>query len=162
MLAFRGTIARVPFPTILPLRRTDYDAAIKEASFKRDIIRHAKKRFFIDLDNVLCECKFCNKAFPDRKKATTHQVTHFKDPSFEIKTYTCSSCNRAFATEQPHASIESSPSNWTGQMISIFIHTRISATSPVHENFNAEEWLDTLIPAKPKKSRKQHSMQSRQ
>ena len=93
MLTFSGTIARVLLPTIC-------DAVIKEASFKRDIIRHAKKRHPIDLDTVLFECKFCKEAFPDRRKATTHQATHIKDPLFEIETYPCSSCNRAFAMQK--------------------------------------------------------------
>ena len=52
------TIARVPFPTMWPLKCSDCDAVITEASLKRDIIRHAKKTPYIDQVDVLFECKF--------------------------------------------------------------------------------------------------------
>ena len=204
----------MPFPTIWPLSCSDCDAVIKEASFKRDIIRHAKKRHSIDLDTVLFEYKFCKEAFPDRRKATTHQATHFKDPLFEIETYPCSSCNRAFAMqkalsrhnrqckvarpiEQDGCSLSSSmrgsqppvpsppapqfsdsedpsstnedyerpdevppPPQITRSVDPPGIDQRYECRDKVDENFNADRWLESLIPAKSKTSRKQRPKQS--
>ena len=98
MFAFSGTVSQLPFSTIWPQSGSDCDAAIKEASFKPDIIRHAEQRHFIDLDDVLFECKFCREAFPDRRKGT--KIRRLKDPLFELEIYPCSSCNRAIVTQK--------------------------------------------------------------
>ena len=46
------------------------------------------------------ECNFCQHISEDRRKATTHQGSHFGESEYRIYTYPCNFCNRSFATQK--------------------------------------------------------------
>ena len=42
----------------------------------------------------------CGDVCDDKRKATTHQASHFQDPSYNLETFPCQHCNRVFATQK--------------------------------------------------------------
>ena len=108
IVVFRDGHYEVPHPTVFPLRCEPCAQDIKAAAFKRDLLRHSKKCRQVPPDttvsNVFFKCESCEHLATDRRKATTHQATHFGDPSLQIVTYPCSFCNQTFATQKAASS----------------------------------------------------------
>ena len=97
--------ALLPFPTSFPVICCACNLQIKEASFKRDIIRHARlckgrPLSAPAISEVLFECTYCKSIHSDRRKATTHQGSHCGDPNYHLEIYPCANCNRAFGTQK--------------------------------------------------------------
>ena len=102
---FRGQTAVVPFPADFPLVYTACERTIKESTFKCDIFRHSRncrqrEPGAAEANEVVFECVTCNFITSDRRKATTHQGSHFGDPSVRVQTYPCTSCNHSFGTQK--------------------------------------------------------------
>ena len=102
---YDGLAAIIPFPAVFPLVCQACQQYIKEAVFKRDIIRHSKicrqrpANAQLAKDTIF-ECTHCGFRAADRRKATTHQASHFEDPEYNLHTYPCSQCNKTFATQK--------------------------------------------------------------
>ena len=97
--------ALLPFPASVPVICCACNLQIKEASFKRDIIRRArlcKGRPLSTpaISQVLFECTYCKSIHSDWRKATTHQGSHSGDPNYQLEIYPCANCNRAFGTQK--------------------------------------------------------------
>ena len=102
---FDGQTAVVPFPVAFPLICVACDRAIKESAFKRDVFRHSRVCRQRDpgcreANKLVFECIYCKFLTSDRRKATTHQGSHFGDPSVQVTTYPCPSCNSSFGTQK--------------------------------------------------------------
>ena len=102
---FDGQTAVVPFPVTFPLICVACDRAIKESAFKRDVFRHSRICRQRDpgcreATELVFECIYCKLLTSDRRKATTHQGSHFGDPSVQVTTYPCPSCNSSFWTQK--------------------------------------------------------------
>ena len=102
---FRGQTAVVPFPADFPLVCTACERTIKESTFKRDIFRHSRncrqrEPGAAEANEVVFECVTCKFITSDRRKATTHQGSHFGDPSVRVQTYPCTSCNHSYGTQK--------------------------------------------------------------
>ena len=102
-IVYEGGKAYIPFPVVFPIKCA-CEATVIEASFKRDIIRHQKncKRTTdnAQITEVLFRCQLCGTVSADRRKATTHQATHFGDPNLHFDDYPCPTCNRRFGTQK--------------------------------------------------------------
>ena len=94
----------LPYPVTFPVKCSRCEVQIQEYSFKRDIIRHCNKCHKGANERTFhFKCSYCPHLATDRRKATTHEATHFGQQGYEIKTYSCS-CNRSFATHKALAS----------------------------------------------------------
>ena len=103
-LTFDGLTAIIPHPAVWPIRCEVCNQSIKESTYKRDIFRHSRKCRQRDAgapvaDELVFECSHCNYLTIDRRKATTHQATHFGEESFALPSFGCE-CNRKFATQK--------------------------------------------------------------
>ena len=101
---FDGLTAIIPFPTNFPLNCEACNQQIRESTYKRDIFRHSKKcrqrsPDAAPADELVFECIYCNFWAADRRKATTHQATHFGEENYVLPSYPCD-CNRKFATQK--------------------------------------------------------------
>ncbi len=94
----------IPFPLKWPINCAHCSVSIKEQSFKRDICRHVRLVHALENAEVLFKCEYCGNISADRRKAQTHQATHFGQPNLEIKTYSCPHCNRVFGTQKSASS----------------------------------------------------------
>ena len=102
---FDGLTAVVPFPVAFPLVCVPCERSINESTFKRDIFRHSKtcrqrQPGCAEADELVFECTHCRFLATDRRKATTHQASHFGDESYNLVQYPCRQCNRFFATQK--------------------------------------------------------------
>ena len=101
---FDGLTAIIPYPAVFPIRCEACNHLIKESTFKRDVFRHSRKCLQKNpgapvADELVFECTHCNHRATDRRKATTHQATHFGEESFSLPSFPCF-CNRNFATQK--------------------------------------------------------------
>ena len=103
--SYIGERAVIQFPVNFPIKCTACASGIRESSFKRDILRHQKFCKSLppkcsSIKSVVFQCHVCGEESPDRRKATTHQATHFGDPKLKIPEYPCTNCNRKFGTQK--------------------------------------------------------------
>ena len=105
---YQDGLALIPFPTVWPVLCEPCQLLFKDCSFKRDLKRHAVKCRGrppnSTIDDVKFECKYCQHISDDRRKATTHQATHFGESCHTIVTYPCHQCNQVFATQKATSS----------------------------------------------------------
>ena len=102
---FDRQTAIVPFPVTFPLLCKTCNRSIKEATFKRYVFRHSRTCRQRDPDSpeaneLVFECTLCKCLSSDRRKATTHQASHFGDKNYSPPQYPCGQCNRFFATQK--------------------------------------------------------------
>ena len=95
----------VLFPVVFQLVCVACKRSIKESTFKRDIFRHSKtcrqrQPGCAEANELVFECTHCKFLATDRRKATTHQASHFGDESYNLAQYPCAQCKRFFATQK--------------------------------------------------------------
>ncbi len=95
----------IPFPHAFPLSCDLCSAKIEEASFKRDLLRHAtscrgRPLNATRITDIRFECNYCKCFCPDRRKATTHQGSRFTEPNYNLQTYPCANCQRSLGTQK--------------------------------------------------------------
>ena len=150
---FDGLAAVIPFPAVFPLVCQACQQCVKEAAFKRDIIRHSKVCRQRPVNSqpatdTVFECTHCGFRAADRRKATTHQASHFGDPQYALRKYSCNKCTRDFATQKAL----SSHINQCGQSTKA-TNVRVPAVTGVprilHEPAQSRPNTDEIVNAGP-------------